>query len=177
MSVSDLIRVIDGVHHDGTRDHAEWNVRLALDYLLARIPADTHARPALLTLIDSLAAYGRANIHGGTTVTEQGDYSSVSLAASRLKDAVQFAAEAYTIVHIRDHSEMPAMAAALGVRADWHEPDEQGVHAQVTGGGFDNSGHVTLEQMVIIYLEGMPAYQVNLATLLSWACATARADT
>ena len=59
------------------------------------------------------------------------------------------------------------LRSKLGVRMDWHEPDEQGLTAKVVGKTFDNAGfddekHVELKQ------DGN-TYRVNLACLLSWA--------
>jgi hypothetical protein len=41
---------------------------------------------------------------------------------------------------ITDRAEFAALARELGVRPDWHEPDEQGVRARVEGLSFDNAG-------------------------------------
>lgn len=72
-------------------------------------------------------------------------------------------------------SELIALANAFGMRADWHEPDEQDVTAVVRGQTFDNAGfwpepEKTYEEMhVVIFREGKPMASVNLATLFAWA--------
>lgn len=44
---------------------------------------------------------------------------------------------------ITERAELVALARELGVRPDWHEPDEQGITARFDGtdGDFDNAGH------------------------------------
>jgi hypothetical protein len=78
------------------------------------------------------------------------------------------------------------LAKQLGVRPDWHEPDEEGVDAKVFGNNFDNAGfwpkgsgaknfdgkEVVLEKHVVIYKDKKPVAAINLATLLSFACGT-----
>lgn len=87
--------------------------------------------------------------------------------------------------------ELVALARGLGVRPDWHEPDEQGVSARVFGQGFDNAmppglwmGNIEqgqephAEQYVVLYqaqedaefqTDPEPVAAVNLATLFAWA--------
>ena len=72
-----------------------------------------------------------------------------------------------------------ALAGELGVRMDWHEPDEQEVTAKVWGSSFDNCGtwphsetgvdSSVIEMYVMIYKEREPVAVVNLATLCAWA--------
>ncbi len=72
-----------------------------------------------------------------------------------------------------------ALAGELGVRMDWHEPDEQGVTAHVWGTSFDNCGTwphdeigfdpAAVEMYVMIYQNDKPVAAVNLATLCAWA--------
>lgn len=69
----------------------------------------------------------------------------------------------------------------LGVRPDWHEPDEQGVTATTHGVSFDNAGfwgkeyrspfdgREFTEQYVILHKDDAPVACVNLATLFAWA--------
>lgn len=93
------------------------------------------------------------------------------------------------------------LARELGVRSDWHEPDEQGLTARVEGFTFDNAGfwpmadalrsgylttrsveqHVILSRMEYDDDNGSRVYDqhnsediaaINLATLLAWACGT-----
>jgi hypothetical protein len=79
---------------------------------------------------------------------------------------------------IRTKKELVELARELGVRPDWHEPDEQGVSAVVYGQSFDNAGFwddqrsaglMHEEMYVILYVGGSPAASVNLATLFAWA--------
>jgi hypothetical protein len=80
---------------------------------------------------------------------------------------------------IRTRDELVRLARGLKVRPDWHEPDEQGVTAQVSGASFDNAGFwgagatiapEALEMWVTLYKDGRPVAEVNLATLFAWAC-------
>ena len=69
----------------------------------------------------------------------------------------------------------------LGVRPDWHEPDEQGLTATTHGVSFDNagfwgqeyrggmSGTEFTEQYVTLHRDSQPVAHVNLATLFAWA--------
>lgn len=41
---------------------------------------------------------------------------------------------------ITTRQELTDLARELGVRSDWHEPDERGVSARVEGFTFDNAG-------------------------------------
>lgn len=81
---------------------------------------------------------------------------------------------------ITTRTDLVELARTLGVRKDWHEPDEQDVNAQVWGSSFDNAGfwplgeHTmhpeSLEQHVILWQDGNDEeYAVNLATLFAWA--------
>ena len=86
------------------------------------------------------------------------------------------------IRRIRTREELARVADDLGVAADWHEPDEQGVGARVFGTHLDNAGFWGFwgdastmfrereEYYVILYKDGEPVAAVNLATLLAWAC-------
>lgn len=77
---------------------------------------------------------------------------------------------------IRTQAELIDLARELGVRPDWHEPDEQGLTACTAGTSFDNAGFwptseadYTVEQHVILYKNGEAVAAVNLATLFAWA--------
>lgn len=76
---------------------------------------------------------------------------------------------------INSRRELADLAAELGVRPDWHEPDEQDVTARVVGASFDNAGGRLPrgddrgEMHVILSREGREVAAVNLATLLAWA--------
>ena len=81
---------------------------------------------------------------------------------------------------ITEKSELVALARELGVRPDWHEPDEQDVTVTTHGRSFDNAGFWPardgllasasfLERHVVIKQDGKAVAAVNLATLLAWA--------
>lgn len=79
---------------------------------------------------------------------------------------------------INTRAELLALKRELGVRDDWHEPDEQGVDAATYGDGFDNAGFWGAdgggygghqERYVTIIKDGEPIADVNLATLFAWA--------
>jgi hypothetical protein len=78
--------------------------------------------------------------------------------------------------------ELRKLADRLGVRSDWHEPDEQDLTARVEGENFDNAGAWppsavraygnpgwTGELCVIISQGGEDVAAVNLASLLAMA--------
>lgn len=57
---------------------------------------------------------------------------------------------------------------SLGVRPDWHEPDEQEVTAHVVGAEFDNAG--TPGEMTVVLRQNKKVVgEVNLASLFAWA--------
>lgn len=79
---------------------------------------------------------------------------------------------------INHRDDLVKLKSELGVRADWHEPDEMEVDAKVFGASFDNAGFwgpnvnpylSYAEQHVVLYREGEPVAAVNLATLFAWA--------
>lgn len=82
---------------------------------------------------------------------------------------------------IRSRDELRELASELGVRRDWHEPDEQEVTATTHGVSFDNAGfwgetfrssfdgREFTEQYVVLHKGGTPVAAVNLATLFAWA--------
>lgn len=51
------------------------------------------------------------------------------------------------IIQINTREELKRLAKDLGVRDDWHEPDEQGLRALVFGKNFDNAGFWGLEHL------------------------------
>lgn len=69
---------------------------------------------------------------------------------------------------IKRKTELIGLAMDLEVREDWHEPDEQGVSATVTGHNLDNSG-CGPEIMVTITKDEKPVASIRLATLLAFA--------
>jgi hypothetical protein len=90
------------------------------------------------------------------------------------------------IKRIDTREALVALARQLGVRPDWHEPDEQGVSALVSGHTFDNAGFWGVngttadfpsayqELWVTVTRESptgerIPVAEVNLAMLFAWA--------
>lgn len=84
-------------------------------------------------------------------------------------------------------TELIELARELGVRADWHESDEQDVAAHVVGVSFDNAGFwpaddipytapEIVELHVILERAGQPVAAVNLATLFAWATGRDNSD-
>jgi hypothetical protein len=91
---------------------------------------------------------------------------------------------------IDNTEQLQRLARKLGVRPDWHEPDEQEVTALVLGNSFDNAGFwpydprvpedrcvgsldsECLEMYVELRQAGEPVAHINLATLLAMACGT-----
>lgn len=71
------------------------------------------------------------------------------------------------ITEIRTRHEMKQLKHKLLVRDDWHEPDEQGVTANLRGRSFDNAG-LSDEKTVVLRQDG-EVYKINLAMLLAWA--------
>lgn len=85
---------------------------------------------------------------------------------------------------INEPRQLRALARQLGVRDNWHEPDEQDVTAIVRGTEFDNAGfwghdakgardaHFDGRQEIWVELfkDGQPVAEINLATLLAMAC-------
>jgi hypothetical protein len=91
------------------------------------------------------------------------------------------------IKRINTKAELQDLARELGVRPDWHEPDEQGVTAFVSGHSFDNAGFwgvggtgtlpsVYQEMWVTVSRQSdydgnfIPVAEVNLAMLFAWSC-------
>lgn len=85
---------------------------------------------------------------------------------------------------ITSKREFLAFKAAMGVRQDWHEPDEQDLTARVEGSplAFDNAGfwpvgngelHVIFSRLECddegVARRGPDLACVNLATLCAWA--------
>lgn len=93
---------------------------------------------------------------------------------------------------INSKKELSELAKGLGVRPDWHEPDEQEVTARIIGSQLDNAmgadeeadkkidvyhtpagfveTHHWGEYNVVISQKDKDVAVVNLATLLSWGC-------
>lgn len=85
---------------------------------------------------------------------------------------------------IDEARQLRRLARELGVRSDWHEPDEQGLTVKVHGDDFDNAGFWghrdrgelftfgagRQEIWVELFKDGEPVAEINLATLLAMAC-------
>lgn len=86
------------------------------------------------------------------------------------------------IRRINSTLQLQELAVELGVRFDWHEPDEQEVCARVFGSSFDNAGfwgegtddRPHAEMWVRLYQHDEPVADVNLATLFAMACGELR---
>ena len=85
------------------------------------------------------------------------------------------------MITVTSQKELIELAKQLGVRNDWHEPDEQDLTADVFGKKFDNAGFYGLDCMipdnqkemyVVLYKQGKPVGEINLATLFAFACDT-----
>jgi hypothetical protein len=95
------------------------------------------------------------------------------------------------IRRIDTREQLQELARELGVRHDWHEPDEQEVTVSVQGQSFDNAGFwgkwfldstaadreagrfvCDAEFFVTIFRDKEPVAEVNLATLFAMACGT-----
>ena len=79
---------------------------------------------------------------------------------------------------INSREELQTLAAELGVRPDWINPDEQNVTVSVHGTVFDNTGFwpqkdyiddVDVEHHAVINQAGTEVAVVNLADLFAWA--------
>lgn len=83
---------------------------------------------------------------------------------------------------INSAADLEAFRAQHGLRTDWHEPDNNGIDAQVIGHTLDNAMGPTVEhgfgELNVVLLEEAqdgeggtfdPIAVVNLATLLGWA--------
>jgi hypothetical protein len=79
--------------------------------------------------------------------------------------------------HIRKRRDLVVLAGLLGMRGDWHEPDEQEVTAMSFGQSFDNAGfwplttgHETIcEMYTALVVRACTVAYVNQATLFAWA--------
>jgi len=104
------------------------------------------------------------------------------------------------VVRIIEKEQFEALALELGMRDDWHEPDEQEITVEVRGNNFDNAGfwpetHAAgqtkiaktftaggqeeifpqvIEMFVVIKQDKQPVAIVNLASLCAWASTPSR---
>lgn len=90
-----------------------------------------------------------------------------------------------TLNIITERADLVELARQLGVRDDWHEPDERNLIARVEGQSFDNAGtwpraytsvpDTAMEMHVILSVvddngrNPQDVAAVNLATLFAWA--------
>jgi len=79
---------------------------------------------------------------------------------------------------IETSMELKELKLKLGVRNDWHEPDEQDLTIEMVDGRFDNAFGDESEAHVIIThtdptytVDDEVRYAVNAANLLAWASA------
>lgn len=86
---------------------------------------------------------------------------------------------------ITTRQQLKDLAQQLGVRNDWHEPDNHDVDVILHGTSFDNAGFwgdearddyiagkiakTSIERSIVIVKEGERVGEVNLATLFAWA--------
>lgn len=92
------------------------------------------------------------------------------------------------VKRIETRAELVRLAAGLGVSPDWHEPDQQQVHAVILGARLNNAGFWggqeiafrqsapelglnddSLELWAVLLAGGEPVAEVNLAMLFAWA--------
>lgn len=90
------------------------------------------------------------------------------------------------IKDIQSVQDLKDFAETYGLRKDWHEPDEESIHAEVIGHSFDNAGFYGLdhylgkefsspeysELAVVFYFGNKPVAMVNLASLCAMAAGT-----
>lgn len=84
----------------------------------------------------------------------------------------------YNLKRLDSTEDIKQFSKDHGMRNDWHEPDEQGIEARVFGASFDNAGFwgvdstfpdVGKEMYVVLYKDGEPIAEANLATLFALA--------
>ena len=86
------------------------------------------------------------------------------------------------VIRVDSRAQLLNLANELGVRDDWHEPDEQDLKIECRGNNFDNAGFwperhaVTqdgvpwvLEHYILLKKDGAPVAAVNIALLFAWA--------
>lgn len=162
---TDMRYALDDLVSDGSSEPQGRKVTLTLEFLKTRIPPHTRARAALLLVEENLGLYARDLFAYEPGVDP---FEQVREAIEALRTAIQ--EDGLPQVRaVRTPQDWAEVARSLGVRADWHEPDEREVTVVVTGGSFDNAGFAVLEKMAVVYQRGVPVAEVNLATLMSWA--------
>jgi len=71
--------------------------------------------------------------------------------------------------HLLEKADLKKLVKALGVRPDWHEPDEAEVTIKFLDGTFDNAYHDDTEAHIIVYKDKVEKARINVASLLGWA--------
>jgi hypothetical protein len=69
---------------------------------------------------------------------------------------------------LNNKEDLVQFANEYDLRADWHEPDEEGISAFVVGNQFDNAD-IEKDMGLILVKNGKPIAFVNLALLCAWA--------
>lgn len=69
---------------------------------------------------------------------------------------------------LNNKEDLVQFANEYDLRADWHEPDEEGISAFVVGNQFDNAD-IEKDMGLILVKNGKPIAVVNLALLCAWA--------
>lgn len=69
---------------------------------------------------------------------------------------------------IYNQKRLKELADKLGLRDDWHEPDEEGISVMILGTVFDNAGTGS-EIRVVVMKNGKPEFAISLATLFALA--------
>lgn len=71
---------------------------------------------------------------------------------------------------IINQAQLEALRAELGLRFDWHEPDERGVTVEFSPGEFDNAMITPgIEAGVYVLRDGERVAYINLALLFAFA--------
>ena len=86
---------------------------------------------------------------------------------------------------INSPEELAEFADKHNLRVDWHEPDEQSIHAYVQGDILDNAmgsqyDSISSELNVVLFTDAGEVHKelavINLASLLAWASYDSRAQ-
>lgn len=119
----------------------------------------------------------------GTVVKDRGDGSYLVFVDGWGTTSIIYRSELESFVQseavrINTREQLEELAEHLGVRENWHEPDENDVTAEVRGSSFDNAGFWGREDLagkdreelhVVLFRNGDEVAMVNLATLFAFA--------
>lgn len=149
------------------------------------VAAMPYTPPDALTAVTTITDLGPARkIHGHGHVGQHADaYELAAAAVTANSDSgttAEIAGQQLDVAHatrsvplptINDPETLAALADELGLRADWHEPDNSEVDAALVPGvyGFDNACSDDTEHHIVLLHDGRPIARINVATLLSWA--------